>query len=167
MDAALNALAILEKERQTLDQHWQLRLEHARYEVQRAQRQYDAVEPENRLVARELERRWNDALTALRELEQAYDRVQRTELAPLSDTEQAEVRQLAQNLPQLWHAATTQPVDRKRLLRIVITEVTLTTEPSTRRARCVVLWSGGMTTAHEIRRVPIGEALKTAPESPG
>lgn len=165
LDAALNALAMLEKERQTLNQHWQLRLERARYEVQRAQRQYDAVEPENRLVARELERRWNDALTALRELEQAYERVQRTELAPLSDTEQAEVRQLAQNLPQLWHASTTQPVDRKRLLRLGITEVALTTEPSTRRARCVVLWSGGITTEHWIQRAPIGETLKTAPES--
>lgn len=163
LDMALNALAALEQERQGLDRHWQLRLERARYHVQRAQRQYDAVEPENRLVARELERRWNEALAALPPLEQDYESVRRTELAPLSDEEQAEVRRLAQNLPAVWQAPTTQPVDRKRLLRLAITEVTVTADPTTRRADCVILGSGGAITQHQVQRPPLGWSCRTEP----
>lgn len=163
LQTTLNALAMVEKERQTLDQHWQLRLERARYHVERAQRQYDTVEPEYRLVARELERRWNDALSALHDLEREYEQVQRTDLAPLNDTEQAQIRALAQALPAVWHASTTQAVDRKRLLRLVITEVVLTAEPSTRSAHYRILWSGGLSTEHRLQRPPIGAALKTEP----
>src|SRR3954462_1952389 len=72
IETTLAALAVLERERRALDRHWQLRIERARYEAQRAQRQYDAIEPENRLVARTLEARWNAALEALEQLEQEY-----------------------------------------------------------------------------------------------
>lgn len=163
LETTLTALAVLEHERQALTRHWQLRLERARYQVQRAQRQYDAAEPENRLVVRELERRWNEALVALQQLEQEYAIVQRTELAPLSEQEQAEVRRLAHDLPALWQAPTTQPVDRKRLLRLAISEVTVTADPATRSADCVILWVGGATTHHHIQRPPQGWSSRTEP----
>src|SRR4029078_13538711 len=76
----LEALDVLEQERRALDRPWRLRLERARYDVQRAQRQYDAIEPENRLVARTLETRWNAALETLEQLEQDYAVIRRTGL---------------------------------------------------------------------------------------
>jgi DNA invertase Pin-like site-specific DNA recombinase len=156
IETTLAALAVLERERQALDRHWQLRIERARYEVQRAQRQYDAIEPENRLVARSLETRWNTALQALEQLEQEYAIVRRTELLPLDAAEQQVVRDLAADLPALWRAATTTDVDRKRLLRLVITEVVLTVGAKERRAEVTIVWSGGATTRHEVRCPPLG-----------
>jgi DNA invertase Pin-like site-specific DNA recombinase len=164
LQTTLAALAVLERERQTLDRHWQLRIERARYEAQRAQRQYDATEPENRSVARELETRWNTALQALEQLEQEYTVVRRTELLPLDEAEQHTVRRLAEDLPALWHAATTTDVDRKRLLRLVVREVVLTVDAKDRRAEVVVLWSGGATTRHEVRCPPRGWHCRTEPE---
>jgi gamma-glutamylcyclotransferase (GGCT)/AIG2-like uncharacterized protein YtfP len=78
-----------------LDRQWQLRLEQARYQVHLAQRQYDAVDPENRLVAGALEKRWNEALLNLDQLEQAYAQSQANQLAPLTEVEQQAIRQLA------------------------------------------------------------------------
>ena len=69
---ALSALEQLERETEALQRQWQLRLERARYEAERAQRQYSAVEPEHRLVARSLERQWEERLRALEALEQTY-----------------------------------------------------------------------------------------------
>jgi DNA invertase Pin-like site-specific DNA recombinase len=157
LQTMLSALDALEQERCALDQHWQLKLERARYAVQLAQRQYDAVDPDNRLVARELENRWNAALLALETLEQEYRAAQRAELAPLSDTEQQAVRQLADDLPAVWAAETTSAADRKRLLRLAIQEVTVrVVATSPRTAELTLLWSGGVTTSHTVVCPPIG-----------
>lgn len=163
LETTLAALTMLERGRRTLDRHWQLRLERARYEAQRAQRQYDATEPENRSVARELETRWNTALEALERLEQEYVVVRRTELLPLDEAEERTVRRLAEDLPALWHAATTTDVDRKRLLRLVVRELVLTADAKERRAELVVLWNGGATTRHEVRCPPWGWHSRTDP----
>ena len=161
IETALAALGELERERQLLDRQWQLRLTRASYEVMRAQRQYDAIEPENRLVARELETRWNTVLAAREQLEQDYARVRRTELLPLNDVEQQAVRQMAEDLPALWHAETTTAVDRKRLVRLVISEVVLTVDASQRCAGARIVWSGGATTGHQVRLPPVGWANRT------
>jgi DNA invertase Pin-like site-specific DNA recombinase len=156
IETTLAALAELERERQALDRHWQLRLERARYEVQRAERQYDAIEPENRLVARTLETRWNTALQALEQLEQEYAAARRTELLPLNEADRHAVCQLAGDLPALWYANTTTNVDRKRMLRLVISEVVLLVHAGERRAEITIAWSGGMTTQHTVRCPPLG-----------
>jgi hypothetical protein len=156
IETTLAALAALERERQALDRHWQLRLERARYEVQRAQRQYDAIEPENRLVARELETRWNAALQALERLEQEYGTVRRTDLLPLDEAERGAVQRMAEDLPALWHADTTTDVDRKRLLRLVVSEVVLTVNAEARSAEMTLVWTGGETSRHEVRCPPRG-----------
>ncbi len=124
LDTLLVALDRLDEERQADERQWQLRLERARYAVHLAQKQYDAVDPENRLVARELEARWEEALRALQELERTYATAQRTALAPLTAQEQDAVRHLAEDLPALWASPTTTDADRKRLLRLVIQEAT-------------------------------------------
>jgi len=158
----LEAFAMMERERHDVDRHWQLRIERARYEADRAQRQYDAVEPENRLVARSLEARWNAALEALEALKREYDIMQRTELLPLDDADRDSVRRLAADLPALWNASTTTMVDRKRLLRLVVTEVTLAVHPAQRQASFKVLWCGGAVTTHTAECPPIGEHQRTA-----
>lgn len=156
LEMMLETMAALDQDRQMLDRQWQLRLEQARYQVHLAQRQYDAVDPEYRLVARALEKRWNDALLELNHLEQEYTQLQRRQLAPLTEAEQQAVRQLAEDLPALWHAPTTTAADRKRLLRLVIQAVTLTVHPETRSATFVILWSGNVTTQHTVTCPPIG-----------
>src|SRR5690349_19417714 len=162
LEATLAALRGLEDERRTVERQWQLRLERARYEARLAQRQYDAVDPDNRLVARELERRWEAALSEVARLEQEYVSFQRTELLPLSDEETEEVRRLAADLPALWRADTTTPVDRKRLLRLAIAEVTVTVRAAAERtADILVLWSGGARTRYIASCPPHGWHLRT------
>ena len=156
LETMLSALDVLEQERQSLDHQWQLRLERVRYQVQLAQRQYDAVDPDNRLVARELEKRWNDALVGLEELEKDYAVAQRTDLAPLAEADRQAVRDLATDLPALWSASTTTASDRKRLLRLVVQEVTLTVDSEKRSAMFSIAWSGGTSTTHQVTCPPLG-----------
>ena len=166
LETILAALDMLEQERQALDRQWQLRLERARYAVKLAQRQYDAVDPDNRLVARELEKRWNDALEALQSLEQEYAEARRTDLAPLNDEEQRAVRQLADDLPAVWDAPTTTAADQKRLVRLVIQQVTVRVrDTKPRTAEVVVLWSGGATTRHIVTCKPVGWHALTDPST--
>jgi DNA invertase Pin-like site-specific DNA recombinase len=161
LETTLAALDTLERERRAVDRHWQLRLERARYEVALAQRQYDAIDPDNRLVARELERRWNTALEQLEQLEAEYALLRRTELMPLSAEDADEVRRLAADLPGLWGAETTTALDRKRLLRLVVSAVTVTVDRAERRAEVVILWVGGVTSRHQARMPPVGWNART------
>jgi DNA invertase Pin-like site-specific DNA recombinase len=163
LETLLAALAAHEAERQAVARHWAQRLERARYEAARAQRQYDACEPENRLVARTLETRWNAALAAVAQLEQEHAAAQRQALAPLTAAEQAAARALSADLPAIWAASTTTAADRKRLLRLVVQEVTVTVMPAGRSAAVTILWSGGATTAHTATRPPVGWHCTTAP----
>jgi len=89
----------------------ELALEQARYEVTHARRQYDVVDPDNRLVAGELERRWNERLAAVARLEEQIQRLQNELPRALRDDERATLLALADDLPQLWNhpAASTEP----------------------------------------------------------
>ena len=92
LEASLAAVAGVERERAELARHWQLRRERAAHEVDRAARQYQACEPENRLVGRELERRWEESLKAQRQLEDEYERWQRTAPGRLSPDDERAIR---------------------------------------------------------------------------
>ena len=161
LEATLAALRNLEQERQAVDRQWQLRVERARYEARLAQRQYDAVDPDNRLVVRELERRWEAALAEAERLEQDYAHQLATELRPLDAVETEEVRRLASDLPTLWRADTTTPLDRKRLLRLVVAAVTVTVRAGRNGADFLVLWSGGARTTHWVDSPGFGRHLCT------
>jgi len=140
-----------------LDHQWQLKLERARYAARLAERQYDACDPDNRLVAGSLEKRWNDALSALQEVERAYAAASQTDLAPLTETEQHGLQQLAGDLDAIWEAPTTRLADRKRLLRLAIQEVTVTVQATQpRSAQMTILWSGGLTTTQTVTCRPTG-----------
>src|SRR5262249_47899439 len=109
LELSLGAGDNLRREREQLDRHWQQRLERARYEADRAARQYHAVEPENRLVVRELERRWEQALKVVRDVEEQYDRFRRERPAELTAADRALIMSLASDIPTLWQAPTTTP----------------------------------------------------------
>ena len=157
LQVLMGALDALEKQRRALDHQWQLKLERARYAARLAERQYDACDPDNRLVAGALEKRWNDALVALQDVERAYAAATKTDLAPLTETEQQQLQQLAGDLEAIWEAPTTSMADRKRLLRLAIQEVTLTAQATQpRSAQVTILWNGGLTTTQTVTCRPTG-----------
>lgn len=153
---ALQAVEQLEQERQALQHQWEQQLERARYEVQLAQRQYDAVDPANRLVAAELERRWNAKLEALQTLEQAYADAQRQARFTVSGEEKRAIKKLAQDLPALWNAPTTTDVERKQLLRYVIAEVQLDGVTIPGKIGIRMTWKSGAVTERQIERSKVG-----------
>jgi DNA invertase Pin-like site-specific DNA recombinase len=152
VELSLAAADDLAKERAQLHRHWQQQQERARYQVDRARRQYDAAEPENRLVARELERRWEEALKEQRRLEEEYARFCRSQPEGLSAVEREQIRSLAQEVPALWQAATTAAADRQRIVRILVEEVTATVQGESERVEVVIRGAGGQSGRHEIGR---------------
>jgi excisionase family DNA binding protein len=120
----------------------ELAAERARYDADRAERAFHQVEPENRLVARSLEARWEAKLAVLAEAEQALAAAQDA-LPPLPS--RADLEKLAADLPALWHAGTTTAKDRKRLLRTLIADVTLLPEPDHGKVRIGIRWHTGAT----------------------
>jgi excisionase family DNA binding protein len=138
--------------RELEDQHEQrlagqrLALERAQYEADRAERKYDACEPENRLVARTLERALEQALANLERERGKLAQLERARPTPVTDQEREALVQLTGELPRLWAASTTTDRDRKELLRTLISEVIVTARHDERRADVEVHWEGGART---------------------
>ncbi len=149
---ALAALEQLEQEYESLRKQWQLRLERAQYDAARARRQYDAVEPENRLVARTLERQWEDKLRQAEKVEQDFQtwlHQQRLELTP---ADRRDILALGEDLPRVWQASTTTPADRKRLLRLIVKEVILDQRRERGKVWFQINWQTGANSEHWITR---------------
>jgi hypothetical protein len=137
---ALAAASEVTGQHQRASRAAELAVERARYDADRAERAFSQVEPENRLVARTLEARWEARLAALAGAEQALESARAT-LPPLPDRDS--LARIAADLPALWHAPTTTPRDRKRLLRTLIADVTLLPEPDRAKARIGIRWHAG------------------------
>ncbi len=150
--ASLAAVAGVKSQRAELDRQWRLRRERAAFEVDRAARQYQACEPENRLVARELERRWEEALKQQQRLDDEYDRSRRSAPAELGDEAVAAIRALAADLPAVWSAATTTPADRQRIARLLLDRVVVTVDKASERVDVALHWVGGAVRSHTITR---------------
>jgi len=137
----------------------ELAVERARYDADRAERAFSAAEPENRLVVRTLEARWETRLAALAEAETALQAL-RNAAPPLPA--RTDLQALTGDLPRLWHAATTTARDRKRLLRTLIADITLLPETDRAKVRVGIRWHTGAT--DEIaadRPLPPGPAART------
>jgi DNA invertase Pin-like site-specific DNA recombinase len=144
----------------------ELQLEQARYEARLAQRQYDAVDPSNRLVAAELERRWNEKLERVSQLERAYAQAERDAEWNLTAEERAAVTELSQDLPAIWSADTTTNQERKQLLRMAIESVQLEGMRQAGRIEIQIHWRSGTVTEHIVKRTAPGEgSLKTPQEA--
>jgi DNA invertase Pin-like site-specific DNA recombinase len=114
LEVALAALEQIEVQRQRLVTQWEQRLERGRYEAELARRRYERVDPDMRLVAAELEQRWEEKLQAQQRLQREWLQVQAQELPPLTETDKTLIRHLAQDVPALWDADTTTQEERKR-----------------------------------------------------
>jgi DNA invertase Pin-like site-specific DNA recombinase len=152
LELSLKAMEDIQLERSRLHRHWKQRLERARYESQRIERQYQAVEPENRLVARTLEQRWEEALCQQRQLQEDYDRFLREQPPQVRNEERVRVQALSTHLPVLWSAATTTPADRKEILRLLVERVEVQVRRRSEYVDATIHWRGGCTTTHEVVR---------------
>ena len=162
LNLSLSVLDELEKTTQEENRQWQLRLERARYEAERVERQFDAVEPENRLVARTLERRWNEKLQQLEELKQTYAQAQKVQRLELSDEQRQQVLQLAQDFPSIWNAPTTTAQEQKEILGLLVKQVALTPiEQPERKTHIKLLWHTGAVSELSTPRPTISQKLGT------
>ncbi|MEO9188579.1 MAG: recombinase family protein [Acetobacteraceae bacterium] len=149
---AVAALGEIEGETRAMERQWSLKRERARFDAERARRQYDAVEPENRLVARSLERAWEERLRRADQVEQEYDAWRRNQSVSISDSDRREILALGEDLPRLWHAASTGAADRKQIVRLVIKDVTLDQKQRRGYVWIKVIWQTGAVSEHWLQR---------------
>ena len=152
LELSLRTIENVEQERQRLHDQWRQKLERARQDVGRAERQYHAVEPENRLVARTLEARWEDALKQQRQVEEDYHRFLAKLPATLGEIDRERIRALSQSVASLWKASGTTAQDRKQIIRCLVDRVTITIDRATEVNQVTITWKGGMTTVHPVAR---------------
>lgn len=165
LELSLKVAEDLEAERHQGHQHWAQRLERAHFEAERAARQYQAVEPENRLVARTLERQWEAALVAEATLKADYQRFLAEQPVSLSSRERDAIRRLASDIPALWYAPETTPADRQAIIRQLVERVVVTVQGESEQVAVQVHWWGGQATPLTlIRPVARLEQLSYYPE---
>jgi|GraSoi2013_100cm_1033763.scaffolds.fasta_scaffold15542_2 DNA invertase Pin-like site-specific DNA recombinase len=146
IELALAALQELESRDRTISRQWQMRLERAEYEAALAERRYQEVDPSQRLVAGTLERRWNDALLQLEDLKKQAAEFLHQEARVATPEQKAKVLALASDLPRVWHAHTTQAKDRKRMLRLLIKDITVEKALNPKQLLAHIRWQGGACT---------------------
>ena len=156
---AVAALGEIELETRTMERQWTLKRERACYDAERARRQYDAVEPENRLVARSLERVWEERLRRVEQIEQEYNAWRREQAVTISESDQQEILALGEDLPRLWYATTTTSADRKQIVRLVVKEVMLDQKRRRGYVWIRIVWQTGSTSEHWYQRTVQGYAL--------
>jgi DNA invertase Pin-like site-specific DNA recombinase len=154
IEAALQAIEKLQGAEDERHVQKRLALEKARYEVCHAQRQYDAVDPANRLVAGTLERRWNDAMTVQSRLEEELAELMRQRPCALGKEARQSLLALAHDLPQLWDHPASSPDIKKRILRTVINEIVVSADGDS--VRMIVHWQGGDHTELRLKKTPTG-----------
>ena len=152
LEVSMAAAAQAEDERAMLDKLWRQRLERARYAADRARRQYQLAEPENRLVVRQLEAGWEAALAETARLEADYQRFTEEQPAALTAAERAAIQALAADLPRVWDAPSTTQADRKELLRILIEDITVTVAGDSELVDVTITWAGGHQTSGQAVR---------------
>jgi DNA invertase Pin-like site-specific DNA recombinase len=165
LELSLEAARNIESERAELDSLSQKRIERASYEAERAGRHYRSIEPENRLVARQLARDWEAKLVEERRLKEEHQRFLTDKPRLLSESERDSIRRLAADIPALWSAASTSGAKRKEIVRQVVERVVVEVEGNSERVGVCIEWAGGhRTTATIIRPVCSFESLSYYPE---
>lgn len=143
IEIAIKALEELERRENVIDNQWRMRIERAEYEASLAQRRYEEVDPSNRLVAETLECRWNDALVKLEEIKKEYSQQQSQKQITATEEQKRELMSLAKDLPRLWKASTTKAKDRKRVLRLLIKDITVEKLLIPKQFVLHLRWQGG------------------------
>ena len=146
--ATLAAAEQLEVDREASLKHWRLGGERAQYAANLAERRYRAVDPDNRLVARGLEKAWEESLGALETAKAELCRREQERPRVLSGEERSRIAMLGADLADVWNAATTTPRDRKELFGTLIEEVILKVERDKSAAHLTLRWKGGALMSH-------------------
>ncbi|MFH0925076.1 MAG: recombinase family protein [bacterium] len=150
LELSLEASKNIEGERTEIDKLWQNRLERSRYASERAARQYQAVEPENRLVARQLEHEWEEKLKEQKKVEEEYARFQMKQPRLLSKKERDAIRELASDIPALWNDSSTSIMDRKEIIRQIIDKILIDVINTTEIVKISIQWVGGTVSETEM-----------------
>jgi DNA invertase Pin-like site-specific DNA recombinase len=164
LELAVGALEKLAERSRELDRQWQKRIEAARYEASRAARRYHQVEPENRLVARTLEREWNELLEEVERLENKYEEMRQRPPLEITNEQRQKILELANDLPRLFREPTTQNSQRKQIVRLLIEDVTLRNVDVPWGIEVAVRWRTGMVTRYTAKR-PERHPWTTRPEA--
>jgi DNA invertase Pin-like site-specific DNA recombinase len=149
-DAAVKAIEAQTRETSAAQRQLELSLQQARYEVAHARRQYDAVDPANRLVAGELERRWNEALQTVNKIEREIADILARRPPPLGEQERQQLMQLGVDLERAWSHPAATVATRKRILRAALNEIVVRREGAVIDA--VLHWQGGDHTALQVKQ---------------
>lgn len=166
LELAIEIMDKLLKEENEADKGWKLTLERAKYEAERAERQYQQVEPENRLVVRTLEVRWNEKLTELEKLQVEYEQYRLRQSWRPTQQDKIEILALAKELPRIWGATTTTAKERKRILRMLIEDITIFAEARQPDIRLGLRWrSRCVEEIHTTKPLPSGTARKHTPQT--
>ena len=152
LELCLAATDDLVQERGRLNEQWRQRLERVAQQADRAARQFHAVEPENRLVARTLEKNWEAALAEQQQVREDYEQFHRTQPVQLTDEQRDLVRELAEDIPALWNSPTTTPQDRQQIVRMLIERIEINIEGRSEQTDVSITWAGGFTSQHRLRR---------------
>lgn len=155
LEVSLRVAQDIQTERVRLEVTWLKQLERAQYEADRALRQYNTVEPENRLVARTMEKQLEQKLSEKKALEQEYARVMAQQPTALSDSELTAIRELAADIPALWNAPTTTRADRQQIIRHLVDKIVLNVQGHSEKVDIQVQWAGGYRTETTVIR-PVG-----------
>src|SRR5437879_1724372 len=161
-DAAVKAIETQTSETSAAQRQLELSLQQARYEAAHARRQYDAVDPANRLVAGELERRWNEALQVVHRIEGEIAALEARKPAPLGEKERRHLLQLGADLDLAWSHPAATAATRKRILRAALYEIVVRIEGSL--IEMVLHWQGGDHTALKLKMNGAGKHRWTVPE---
>jgi excisionase family DNA binding protein len=155
LEAALQAIADRERDGTQQLRQIELALEQARYEAARSHRQYDVVDPENRLVAGDLERRWNERLAEVARLQEQVRVIRESRPAAITETERAKILALGTDVARLWNHPAASVATRKRILRAVLEEIIVSVEPGVLRLK--LHWKGGDHTSLEVVKNRTGQ----------
>lgn len=152
IDLSLATCEHIENERARILKDWHQRLERTEYEVSKASKQYHLVDPENRLVARALERQWEEKLLDQTKLREEYDRYVASKVSAFTETDRKAIRELAVNIPGLWDDPDTSNKDRQEIIRILLKQVIARVEDGTENISVHLRWIGDVFTHHNIVR---------------
>jgi len=155
IEAALGAMTARRAENAEKHRQVELAIEQARYEAARARRQYDAVDPDNRLVAAELEQRWNQRLLAVHALEDERDALAANAQTTLTEAERQRLLALGADVERAWHSPGATPATRKRIIRTLIEEIVVRIESDA--LDLVIRWVGGEHTSLRVRKNRAGQ----------
>ena len=150
VEASLLSLKQLEADRDAALEQWRREVERAHYEAQRAERRYKSCDPENRLVARGLEKEWEDRLRDLTAAENQLRQREQHQALRITPEETQRLRILGVDLRRVWTAPTTTDRDRKELLRTLLEEVIISIERTPPHALIRLRWKGGAMTSLEV-----------------